>query len=139
MPAFAFSPCHSVLPFARPARIGLWPMQCGWTAWPHSKYGLKQQPTLLTKCVRCSRSPRTKLICGLWQLSSRRVSSHGVCISMVSWLLRAFLLTLLSVLSFHKLWSLPSILSSSAEVARNKETSLMLLSKVPQEDSVPDT
>lgn len=27
-----------------------------WTDRPHSKYGLQQQPTLMTKCVRCGRS-----------------------------------------------------------------------------------
>lgn len=56
--------------------------------------------------------------CGSNLLWSLRVSSHGIChlpYLEISWFLRAFLLTLLSVLSFHKIWSLPSILSSSSE------------------------
>lgn len=47
---------------------------------------------------------------------------NGICNSKISWLMRAFLLTLLSVLSFHKLRSLPSILSSASEVANCLQT-----------------
>lgn len=57
-------------------------------------------------------------------LSSLRVSSHGVCNSKISWLLRGFLLTFMSVLSFHKLWSLPSILSRFSEVADCLQTNI---------------
>lgn len=65
MPAFGFSACHSVLPFCQTSQD----KAVAHAAWMNRLAQQQIRPEAIAHTVdrlRCGRSPRTKLIYGLW-------------------------------------------------------------------------